>query len=312
MKQLTDILDIKYPIIMAPMFLVSNTTMVIAALENGITGAIPALNFRTTQELSTAIRDIKSRSSKPFGINLIANKSNPMLDAQLKVCLDERVDYLITSLGNPKKIIEEAHKVGTKVFCDVVDGHFAQKVSAFGADALIAVNDAAGGHAGNKSIDDLYTEIRKVTNLPIIAAGRISSKERLEESLSLGYCGASIGTIFIPTTECGVSKEYKEACISYQGKDIVMTTKLSGTPCTVINTPYVQKTGTQQSVLERFLNRNKKLKKYVKTFTFFRGMKNLQKAAFSTTYKTVWCAGPSIDDVTDIKPVSKVIQSLIR
>ena len=89
-----------------------------------------------------------------------------------------------------------------------------------------------------------------------------------------------------------------------------MTTKLSGTPCTVINTPYVQKVGTQQNWLERLLNKNKKLKKWVKAFTFMRGMKSLEKAAFSTTYKSVWCAGPSIEHVQAVRPVSVVVADL--
>jgi nitronate monooxygenase len=91
-----------------------------------------------------------------------------------------------------------------------------------------------------------------------------------------------------------------------------MTTKLSGTPCTVINTPYVQKTGTQQNWLERILNKNKKLKKWMKALTFMKGMKSLQNAAFSSTYKTVWCAGPSIEHVTEIRSVKEVVEELRR
>jgi len=92
----------------------------------------------------------------------------------------------------------------------------------------------------------------------------------------------------------------------------VMTTKLSGTPCTVINTPYVQKVGTSQNVVERILNKNKKLKKLAKALTFMRGMKSLEKAAFSSTYKTVWCAGPSIEHVHSIRSVKEVVEDLKR
>lgn len=312
MQRLTDILEIQHPIIMAPMFLVSNTSMVKAALDSGITGAIPALNYRTSGELRQAIQEIKAYSDKPFGINLIANRSNPKLKEQLKVCLEEKVAYLITSLGNPKTIIEEAHKVGTKVFCDVVDAHYAKKVADLGADALIAVNKHAGGHAGTKDEKELIDELTKVVTIPIIAAGRVSTKSRLNEVLALGYAGASIGTIFIPTNECGVSQEYKDACVNYGAQDIVMTTKLSGTPCTVINTSYVQQTGTKQHWLEKLLNKNKRLKKYVKMLVFLRGMKSLQKAAFSTTYKTVWCAGESIEDVKAVRSVKEVVAGLTQ
>ena len=119
-----------------------------------------------------------------------------------------------------------------------------------------------------------------------------------------------MGSIFIASDEAGVSQEYKQACVDFGEEDIVMTTKLSGTPCTVINTDYVKKVGTKQNGFERFLNRNKSLKKWMKAFTFFKGMKSLQKAAFSSTYKTVWCAGPSIQHVTDIRPMTEIIQKI--
>src|SRR5688572_10857574 len=104
---LTRMLNIKYPVIMAPMFLVSNTRMVIEAAKHGITGAIPALNYRTDKEFRAALEEIKNNGGGPFGINLIANKSNMRLDEQLRSCLDYQVDYIITSLGSPEKIIKE-------------------------------------------------------------------------------------------------------------------------------------------------------------------------------------------------------------
>ena len=128
--------------------------------------------------------------------------------------------------------------------------------------------------------------------------------------LDLGAGGVSMGSIFIATKEAPVSQEYKNACVNFGAKDIVLTTKLSGTPCTVINTPYVQKIGTSQNFLERLLNKNKRLKKWFKAITFMRGMKSLQKAAFSTTYKTVWCAGPSIEYVKEVKSIKEVIDNL--
>jgi nitronate monooxygenase len=127
----------------------------------------------------------------------------------------------------------------------------------------------------------------------------------------LGVAGVSVGTVFIASQECGVSEDYKNACVQYNAKDIVMTTKLSGTPCTVINTPYVEKIGTKQNWLEQILNKNKRLKKWFKAFTFYRGMKKLQDAAFGATYKTVWCAGPTVEYVKAIEPVSAIVKRIV-
>lgn len=309
---LGSLLNIQFPVIVAPMFLVSNTKMVIEAIKNGATGAIPALNYRTIEELRTAIQTIKKETSGPFGINLIVNKSNIYYQKQLSVCCEEKVDFIITSLGSPEETIQEAHKVGIKVFCDVTDLAYAKKVEDLGADAIIAVNKEAGGHAGSISFSELIPLLKENCQIPIISAGGVGDGNGIKAMLNLGAVGVSMGSIFIASTEADVSQEYKQACVEYGAKDIVMTTKLSGTPCTVINTPYVQQVGTQQNWLERLLNRHKKLKKWVKAFTFAKGMKKLQNAAFGATYKTVWCAGPSIEYVKSIRPMSEIFDDLKR
>ena len=310
-NHLRQLLNVKHPIIMAPMFLVTNTKMMIEALNNDIAACIPALNFRTNKELRTAIQEIrKNTKSKGLGINLIVNKSNLKMTEQLKTCLDLEVDFIITSLGNPKKVIDACKKKKIKVFCDVVEENYARKVEEIGADAIIAVNKNAGGHAGILNSKELITRIRKVCSIPIISAGGIGSKLGVEKKITEGYTGVSIGSPFIACEESDVSEEYKQACVKYGAKDIVFTTKISGTPCTVINTPYVQKIGTTQNWLEKLMSRNKKLKKWIKIITYFKGMKSIRQAAFSSTYKTVWCAGPSIEYTSKILPIKQIIRQL--
>ncbi|MBO6517294.1 MAG: nitronate monooxygenase [Bacteroidia bacterium] len=308
---LTDMLGIRYPIIMAPMFLVSNTSMVKEACAAGITGAIPALNYRTIEELRAAITELKNKANGPFGINLIVNKSNFRYKEQLEVCCELQVDYIITSLGSPKETIEMAHASGVKVFCDVVNLEYAKKVEKMGCDAVIAVNRDAGGHAGPLPANELLPLLKRECSIPVISAGGVGDYKGLKEVLDLGADGASVGSVFIATHEAPVSEEYKNAIVDYGANDIVMTTKLSGTPCTVIKTPYVEEIGTNQNFLERLLNKNKRLKKWMKALTFIRGMKRLKQAAFSATYKSVWCAGPSIDYVDQILPVREVVLKLV-
>lgn len=308
--KLCEMLGIDFPVIMAPMFLVSNENMVIEGIKSGITGAIPALNYRDTMELRKAIRKIKTAVKGPFGINLIVNKSNFLYKEQLQVCCEEKVDFFITSLGSPEETIRKARKYGIKVFCDVTDVNYALKVEKLGADAVIAVCKEAGGHAGPTSYKELIPALKKACKIPVFSAGGIGTGKGIKEMLDLGADGVSMGSIFIATKEAPVSNEYKEACVNYGASDIVLTTKLSGTPCTVINTPYVQKVGTSQNWLEKLLNKNKRLKKWFKALTFMRGMKSLQNAAFSSTYKTVWCAGTSIEYVHSIRSIEEVVEDL--
>jgi nitronate monooxygenase len=310
--RITRMLGIKYPIIMAPMFLVSNTKMIKAAIEAGITGAIPALNYRTTAALEAAILELKEFGKGPFGINLIVNSSNYKYKSQLEVCCRLGVDFIITSLGSPEETINRSHEKGIKVFCDVTNLRFAKKVVPLGADALIAVNSHAGGHAGHMTPEELIPMLKSHFDIPIISAGGVGDYKGLKHMLELGADGLSVGSIFIASEECPVSEDYKQAIVSYGKDDIVFTEKLSGSPCTVIKTPYVEKIGTHQNWLEKLLSRNKRLKRWLKALTFTRGMKSLERAAFSTTYETVWCAGPSIEHVHAVRTVQEIVKSLVE
>lgn len=309
-NDLTNMLGVDFPIIVAPMFLVSNSKMLIEASKSGITGCVPALNYRTIDEFKKAIIEIKKKSNGPLGVNLIVNKFNTKMSEQLKVCIDNKVDYIITSLGNPLTVINNCKIHGIKVFCDVVDLKYAKKVEKLGADAIIAVNNKAGGHLGPMSPEKLIPLLVKNCKIPIISAGGVSTYKELKKILKLGASGASIGTPFIATYESDVSQEYKQAIVDYGASDIVITDRISGSKCTIINTPYVQSLPLKANKFERFLFKNKWLKKYFKMFRWAKGTKMFKNSAFAATYKTVWCAGPSLEGVKEIRPLSKVVSEL--
>jgi nitronate monooxygenase len=312
--KLTDLLNIKYPIIQAPMFLVSNVAMVTEAMKSGIAGCIPALNYRSLDELRAAIRELKANKVEggSFGFNLIVNKSNIKYKGQLEVICQEGCDFIITSLGSPEETINQAHAVGIKVFCDVVDLKFAKKVEDLGADAAIAVNNQAGGHRGNLTPKQLTNQLSEALTIPVISAGGVGCKSDINKMLSYGAEGVSVGSPFIASIEAGVTDEYKQACVDYGAEDIIMTERISGTPCTVIKTPYVEKIGTKATWLENILNKNKKLKKWVKMVRFSIGMKATENAAKKATYKTVWVAGPSIEHTKKILPVKDIVANLLN
>ena len=310
---LKELLSITHPVIMAPMFLVSNVAMLKAGMEAGIAACVPALNYRTIPELEAAIKELKAAKvpSGAFGINLIVNKSNVKFPEQLEIVCRLGVDFVITSLVSPRQVIEKCKPLGIKVFCDVTNLTYAKKVEALGCDALVAVNNQAGGHRGNLSPQEFIKELNETCELPVITAGGVADKTDLDKALSYGAIGASIGSPFIASEEASVTQEYKQACVDYGANDIVITQKISGTPCTVINTPYVQKIGTQQTWIEGFLNKNKRLKKWVKMIRFAKGMNDTRKAAQGVTYKTVWVAGPSIEKTTAILPVKDIIKRFV-
>lgn len=226
--KITKMLGIDIPIIGAPMFLVSFPKLVAAISNTGGLGSFPAMNYRSVGELEKAIVEIKSLTAKPFGVNIILHKPhNPDWEKQFEVCLEHEVPLIITSMGTPRTIVKKAHSRGAKVFCDVVSHRQAEVIAKSGADALIAVAQGAGGHAGSISPFALIPYIKEI-GLPVLGAGGIATGKQMAAAFSLGADAVYIGTRFIASHESGASTEYREALIKSIPENIVYTEKVSG------------------------------------------------------------------------------------
>ena len=293
------------------MFLVSNEDIVVEASEAGAIGAFPALNYRPIENYREALRKMRARTRRPIAVNVIVNQSNVRQHEDLRFALDAGVEMFITSLGSPKRVIEEAHKNGAKVFCDVTNLKHALKVEDMGADGVIAVSQGAGGHAGPISPLVLIPWLKSRLKIPILAAGGIAHGSGVAAALALGAAGVSIGTRFIASREAKVDEAYKQAIVDSTPEDIVLTTRVSGTPAAVIKTPYVEKMGLELPWVVRALKENPRTKKYVVPLIHLMGMRSLEEAAKKPTWKSVWSAGQSVGMVDDILPVKQILMNLV-
>jgi nitronate monooxygenase len=315
--KLTSALAIRYPIIMAPMFLVSDEKMVKAAMDNGIAGTFPSLNFRKEGELKTVLENLnKHMASLPpgqgtYGINLIVQKTNPLYSKHLKECVEAKVPFYITSLGSPKEVIAAAHSYGAKVLCDVTNMQHAEKAAQAGCDGFIAVCAGAGGHAGPYPMHILVPALQKAyPDKILIAAGGIATGQQMASALILGAHGASIGTRFIASEEASVSEAYKKGIIDYGMEDIVLTERLSGTPCNIINTPTAKKMGYKQHWFEKLLSNNQRTRKYFKMLVQIRGMKKLEQAVKPNNYLQLWTAGQSVEMVHEVSSIKDIVADI--
>ena len=291
----------------------SDENLVGAVCRSGATAAMPSLNWRQPEQFQEAVRGVKKMAGDaPFGVNLIVNKANPRVDRDLEICVEEKVPFIITSLGNPKEVIRRMHEVGSKVFCDVTNLEYARKVEDLGADAVIAVSSGAGGHAGPISPLVLIPYLKRNLKIPVIAAGGIATGEQIAAALVMGADGVQLGTRFIASTEAKVSSGYKNAIIGAKPEDIVMTLKISGTPAAVIKTPYIDQVGTDLNVLEKYLLKNQWTKKTTKLLRSLIGAKALEKAAAKTTWKEVWSAGQSSGLIEEVLPSAEIVDRLMR
>jgi nitronate monooxygenase len=308
-------LHIDFPMIMAPMFLVSNVEMIKAGMRCGIMSTFPTLNYRKTGELDSVLKELKSYADQGskgnYGVNLIVQKTNPFYKQHLEICVANKVPFYITSLGNPKEVIEAAHSYGANVFCDVTNIAHAQKCYDSGCDGFIAVGQGAGGHAGPNPLQVLIPALKR--HFPekfIVAAGGIANGAGLLSVRILGADGASVGTRFIASKECKVNDQYKNAIVTSGMEDIVMTTKLSGSSCTIIDTPEAKQMGYTQTWFEKFMSNNPRTKKWFKMLVQAKGMKKLEESVLPNNYMRLWCAGKSVELIDEIISCEEIIERI--
>ncbi len=291
--KISDMLGIDLPIIGAPMFLVSYSDLVVAVSEAGGIGCFPALNYRTIEQLREGLTEIRSRTKKPIGVNLILHKDhNPNWAKQFEVCLEFKVELIITSLGSPRSIVQEAKSNGSKVFCDVTTLRHAQIVAKAGADALIAVCHGAGGHAGTISPYVLIPQLKEELGLPVIAAGAISSGKQMAASFALGADAIYIGTRLIATPEAKANEDYKKLILESTAEDLVYTAEVSGIPANwlkkSLEKAQIQKPGTIAGATETEIEKEYK------------------------RWKDIWSAGQGITQIKEIKPAKEIISSMVK
>jgi nitronate monooxygenase len=310
----TRMMGIRYPIVGAPMFLVSSPRLVAAISNAGGMGAFPSLNFRTGEELEAGLKELRRLTDRPFAVNIIVNKANRRREEDTKICLDSGVPAFITSLGSPKGLIADAHANGAKVFCDVVDLSYAKKVEDLGADGVVAVGAGAGGHAGRTVLQVLVPHLKENLSIPVLAAGGIADGRGMLSALALGADGVYMGTRFIASLEAEVSEAYKKAVLTCSPEDIVYTARLTGTHANFIATPYIKKLGTELTWLERFVYNQRWTKKWAKglrLWTVSRHMRaSAQKGGETKLWKDIWSAGQTAALVHEILPASAIIDQL--
>jgi nitronate monooxygenase len=231
--------NLPLPIIGAPLFIVSNPTLVIAQCTAGIVGSMPALNARPAEQLDEWLAEITEtlaahdrahpeRRAAPFAINQIVHKSNDRLEHDLAVCAKYKVPIVITSLGARTDVNDAVHGWGGVVLHDIINNGFARKAIEKGADGLVAVAAGAGGHAGVKSPFALVAEIREWFDGPLALSGAIATGGAVLAAQAMGADFAYVGSAFIATDEARAPDAYKAMIIASTSDDIVYSSLFTG------------------------------------------------------------------------------------
>ena len=226
------------PVIAAPLFLASGPDLVLACCRAGIVGTFPAKNQRTLEgfeawlvQIRDGLSNIERETGKaapPFGVNLIAHKTNRTLEQELALCVKHRVPLIITSLGAVPKLVEAVHGYGGIVFHDVISVRHARKAADTGVDGLICVVAGAGGHTGLANPFALVNEVRGFFDGTVLLSGALSTGADIAAAQTLGADLAYLGTRFIATKECQSDPAYKQMLVDSHLADIIATPAVSG------------------------------------------------------------------------------------
>ena len=295
---------LRIPVFGAPMFLVSGPDLAIEQCKAGVIGSFPALNARPQEdldrwltrietELAQCQREHPGRKVAPYAVNLIMNKANKRLDADLEVVVNHKVPIVITSLSAPTALVPRVHEYGGIVFHDVIKVRHAEKALEAGVDGLIAVCGGAGGHAGTLNPFALVNELRRIHQGPLVLAGAITNGAGVLAAEAMGCDLAYLGTRFIASKESLAVERYKQMLVDSNSGDIVYTPLFSG-----VHGSYLAGSLRNAGLDPDNLPVNEARGQY-------RSREDRPR-----TWKDIWGAGQGVGDIDDIPTVAELVDRL--
>ncbi|GAB4313511.1 nitronate monooxygenase [Pseudothermotoga elfii] len=237
-NRVTELLKIKYPILMGGMAWAGTPALAAAVSQAGGLGIIGSGAMKP-DELEIAIRTVKNLTDKPFGVNIML--ASPYADQLVEVVISEKVPVVTFGAGNPAKYIPNLKKSGAAVIPVVASDSFAKLVERAGADAIVAEGMESGGHIGEVSTVVLTNRVSKSVTVPVIAAGGIADGRGMAAAFALGAEGIQMGTRFLATIEAEIHESYKKKILTASIRDTVVTGAKLGHPARVLKTPFAKK-----------------------------------------------------------------------
>ena len=306
---------VETPVICGPMYPCSNPELVAAVSAAGGLGVVQpiSLTYVHGHDFREGLRLIgKLSGGKPIGMNALIEASSETYKRRMEqwvdIALEEGVRFFVTSLGNPRWIVERAHAAGAVVYHDATERRFAEKAMAAKVDGLIAVNKHAGGHLGGLAKTELFLELQDF-GVPVICAGGIGDENEFVHALDIGYAGVQLGTRFIATNECKAPQAYKDAIVRAGAEDIVTTERLSGVPVAVLNTPSVQRLGQKAGPIARWMLKGRRTKHWMRTIYGLKSIWALKRGLNrDAPEKDFWQAGKSVATISSIEPAGDIVR----
>jgi nitronate monooxygenase len=299
---LRDILSqLEIPVIAAPMFLVSNPAMTVAACAEGIMGSFPAHGTRSaeifehwlleTREGLERLRDA-GVTPAPFAVNLVVHATNPRMAGDLELCIRHRVPVILSSKGAPGEVVKRIHDYGGVVIHDVASRRHAEKALAAGVDGVIAVAGGAGGHTGTINPFALVNEIRQIFDGIVVLAGGMTTGRDVLAAQVMGADLAYLGTRFLATRESAAPEGQKRMILDSVATDVFFSAAIDGAPANWL-TKSLLAAGADLDVLRTTLPG-----------------KIIATTEAKKRWKDIWTAGHGVGNIRDLPGTAELCRRL--
>ena len=233
---LTRLVGVRHPIVQTGMGWVAGPRLVSATANAGALGILASATMGTDR-LREAIREVKSRTREPFGVNLRADATDA--GDRVRIIIEEGVRVASFALAPSAELIAELKEAGVVVIPSIGARRHAEKVAAWGADAVIVQGGEGGGHTGEVATTVLLPQVVDAVDIPVVAAGGFFDGRGLVAALAYGAAGVAMGTRFLLTSDSTVPDAVKAAYLAATVKDVTVTRAVDGLPHRMLRTELV-------------------------------------------------------------------------
>ena len=285
--------QLRLPVIVAPMFLVSGPDLVIASSNAGLIGSFPGPNARTAEELEDWMHQINNATSNPWAFNMITHKTYDRFSEELDLIKKFQPKIVITALGSPERVIETVHGYGGKVIADVNNINFARRCAEMAVDGMALICHGAGGHTGHLSPFSFSAYVREFFDGLIVLAGSISTGQHIKAAQLLSADLCYMGTRFISAQESNAVDEYKSMIINSTYDDLRMTNLFTGAQAYYL----------KDSIIKNNLDPDN-LDSNTEGFNVSASQDKIK------AWKDIWSAGQGVGLIKNIESVESIVEEL--
>ncbi|WP_329582079.1 NAD(P)H-dependent flavin oxidoreductase [Streptomyces sp. NBC_01361] len=232
----TELVGVRHPLVQTGMGWVAGPRLVSASANAGALGILASATM-TLDQLRSAVREVKSRTGEPFGVNLRADAGDAR--DRVRMIIDEGVRVASFALAPSRDLIAELKDAGVVVIPSIGARRHAEKVAAWGADAVIVQGGEGGGHTGDVATTVLLPQVVDAVDIPVIGAGGFHDGRGLVAALAYGAAGVAMGTRFLLTSDSTVPDAVKARYLAATVKDVTVTTAVDGLPHRMLRTDLV-------------------------------------------------------------------------